>query len=257
MVKYPVKMEVVNLPNKPTKKADTINLKGMRVELIYNDNSREIIDNTKITSSPANGEPIGSNTFIAFSYNYSDNERFEYFLDLTKGSSEVDQSLITTFAGGSWESITKMVEAARIGKFDMQDYWKVGDERPVSMDTEGIFGDTLVILDFNARMSEYSNRSHVIIGNKTASIQCNIPNYPRDTRSFVGTTWRDLDNHDAYTAHYKFKSEMNIYEAFGCNKILTPMNNNKELSKIILINDTAEDSHFLSIYYDYTDKSYF
>lgn len=167
-IKYPVNIEVKNLPNRSYKKADNINLKGLKIDLIYNDNSRSLVDNTKITSYPADGTPLGNNTSLLFTYNDED-VRLDCFYELGgKNSNDIDETKITTFASGTWEQIKVMLAEARLGKFDMKDYWKVGDERESTANKGSLFNnDTLVVLDFSSRLSSYDGVNHVIIGNKT------------------------------------------------------------------------------------------
>lgn len=169
-IKYPVNIEVKNLPNRSYKKADNINLKGLKIDLIYNDNSRSLVDNTKITSYPADGTPLGNNTSLLFTYNDED-VRLDCFYELGgKNSNDIDETKITTFASGTWEQIKVMLAEARLGKFDMKDYWKVGDERESTANKGSLFNnDTLVVLDFSSRLSSYDGVNHVIIGNKTIS----------------------------------------------------------------------------------------
>lgn len=169
-IKYPVNIEVKNLPNRSYKKADNINLKGLKIDLIYNDNSRSLVDNTKITSYPADGTPLGNNTSLLFTYNDED-VRLDCFYELGgKNSNDIDENKITTFASGTWEQIKVMLAEARLGKFDMKDYWKVGDERESTANKGSLFNnDTLVVLDFSSRLSSYDGVNHVIIGNKTIS----------------------------------------------------------------------------------------
>jgi hypothetical protein len=167
-IKYPVNIEVKNLPNRSYKKADNINLKGLKIDLIYNDNSRSLVDNTKITSYPADGTPLGNNTSLLFTYNDED-VRLDCFYELGgKNSNDIDETKITTFASGTWEQIKAMLAEARLGKFDMKDYWKVGDERESTANKGSLFNnDTLVVLDFSSRLNNYDGVNHVIIGNKT------------------------------------------------------------------------------------------
>lgn len=169
-IKYPVNIEVKNLPNRSYKKADNINLKGLKIDLIYNDNSRSLVDNTKITSYPADGTPLGNNTSLLFTYNDED-VRLDCFYELGgKNSNDIDETKITTFASGTWEQIKTMLAEARLGKFDMKDYWKVGDERESTANKGSLFNnDTLVVLDFSSRLNSYDGVNHVIIGNKTIS----------------------------------------------------------------------------------------
>ena len=169
-IKYPVNIEVKNLPNRSYKKADNINLKGLKIDLIYNDNSRSLVDNTKITSYPADGTPLGNNSSLLFTYNDED-VRLDCFYELGgKNSNDIDETKITTFASGTWEQIKVMLAEARLGKFDMKDYWKVGDERESTANKGSLFNnDTLVVLDFSSRLNSYDGVNHVIIGNKTIS----------------------------------------------------------------------------------------
>lgn len=169
-IKYPVNIEVKNLPNRSYKKADNINLKGLKIDLIYNDNSRSLVDNTKITSYPADGTPLGNNTSLLFIYNDED-VRLDCFYELGgKNSNDIDEIKITTFASGTWEQIKVMLAEARLGKFDMKDYWKVGDERESTANKGSLFNnDTLVVLDFSSRLNSYDGVNHVIIGNKSIS----------------------------------------------------------------------------------------
>ena len=169
-IKYPVNIEVKNLPNRSYKKADNINLKGLKIDLIYNDNSRSLVDNAKITSYPADGTPLGNNTSLLFTYNDED-VRLDCFYELGgKNSNDIDETKITAFASGTWEQIKVMLAEARLGKFDMKDYWKVGDERESTANKGSLFNnDTLVVLDFSSRLSSYDGVNHVIIGNKTIS----------------------------------------------------------------------------------------
>ena len=169
-IKYPVNIEVKNLPNRSYKKADNINLKGLKIDLIYNDNSRSLVDNTKITSYPADGTPLGNNSSLLFTYNDED-VRLDCFYELGgKNSNDIDETKITTFASGTWEQIKVMLAEARLGKFDMKDYWKVGDERESTANKGSLFNnDTLVVLDFSSRLNSYNGVNHVIIGNKTIS----------------------------------------------------------------------------------------
>lgn len=169
-IKYPVNIEVKNLPNRSYKKADNINLKGLKIDLIYNDNSRSLVDNTKITSYPADGTPLGNNTSLLFTYNDED-VRLDCFYEFGgKNSNDIDETKITTFASGTWEQIKVMLAEARLGKFDMKDYWKVGDERESTANKGSLFNnDTLVVLDFSSRLTSYDGVNHVIIGNKTIS----------------------------------------------------------------------------------------
>lgn len=167
-IKYPVNIEVKNLPNRSYKKADNINLKGLKIDLIYNDNSRSLVDNAKITSYPADGTPLGNNTSLLFTYNDED-VKLDCFYELGgKNSNDIDETKITTFASGTWEQIKVMLAEARLGKFDMKDYWKVGDERESTANKGSLFNnDTLVVLDFSSRLNSYDGVNHVIIGNKT------------------------------------------------------------------------------------------
>lgn len=169
-IKYPVNIEVKNLPNRSYKKTDNINLKGLKIDLIYNDNSRSLVDNTKITSYPADDTPLGNNTSLLFTYNDED-VRLDCFYELGgKNSNDIDETKITTFASGTWEQIKVMLAEARLGKFDMKDYWKVGDERESTANKGSLFNnDTLVVLDFSSRLTSYDGVNHVIIGNKTIS----------------------------------------------------------------------------------------
>ena len=210
-IKYPVNIEVKNLPNRSYKKADNINLKGLKIDLIYNDNSRSLVDNTKITSYPADGTPLGNNTSLLFTYNDED-VRLDCFYELGgKGSNDIDETKITTFASGTWEQIKQMIEASKLGKFDMQDYWKVGDVR--SKDVNGTtFGDDLVVLDFNKKKSEYNNSNTVIIGNKSVSKTGSCRSIYDETHS--GCYWRYSpylgDNYEYFNNIIKNSSLSNI-----------------------------------------------
>ena len=229
-VKFPVNIEVKNLPNRVYKKEDKINLAGLKIDLIYNDNTRTLVDNTKITSYPANGEKLGDNNSILFTYNNS-GVRLECFYELggKGGNGGVVESLITTFGTGTWDQIEQMLKASKLGKFNMQDYWKIGDERKKNV--IGItFGDDLVILDFNKKISEYNNNYTVIIGNKTVSKFGSCSNI------------HNTDANISAQVYWKFGVYQGVnYEYF--NNIIK----NSELNKIVLKNTDAVPSSTYSI----------
>lgn len=166
-VKYPVRIEVIYLPKSAYKRNDVVDITGIIAEVVYNDDSRERISESQLTTTPAIGSPVEDNKVIVFSYTHN-NIEYKYYYELDNSKLGFDESVVTTFASGTWGQIKQMIEASKLGKFDMQDYWKVGDVR--SKDANGAtFGDDLVVLDFNKKKSEYNNSNTVIIGNKSVS----------------------------------------------------------------------------------------
>lgn len=220
-IKYPVNIEVKNLPNRSYKKADNINLKGLKIDLIYNDNSRSLVDNAKITSYPADGTPLGNNTSLLFTYSDED-VRLDCFYELGgENSNDIDETKITTFASGTWEQIKVMLAEARLGKFDMKDYWKVGDERESTANKGSLFNnDTLVVLDFNSRLTSYDGVNHVIIGNKTISKIYNI-------------NYSNMDSHVS-SSGYWFGFNIQMYLKQYANGIEDAVNADKTLQDTIL-----------------------
>ncbi len=236
-IKYPVNIEVKNLPNRSYKKADNINLKGLKIDLIYNDNSRSLVDNAKITSYPADGTPLGNNTSLLFTYNDED-VRLDCFYELGgKGSNDIDETKITTFASGTWEEIEKMLKAYRSGKLDMEDYWKVGDTR--SAEKSEPFNDELVVLGFNSRLNQYAGKNHVLIGNKTISrSKSNYGIYGSNTlgmKMFGNAT------------HIWFKSSFSPYDDDYYSELDNQLKTSA-VNKLIMTNTTAEDSSIFSTY---------
>ena len=219
-IKYPVNIEVKNLPNRSYKKADNINLKGLKIDLIYNDNSRSLVDNAKITSYPADGTPLGNNTSLLFTYNDED-VRLDCFYEFGgKNSNDIDETKITTFASGTWEQIKVMLAEARLGKFDMKDYWKVGDERESTANKGSLFNnDTLVVLDFSSRLNSYGGVNHVIIGNKTINKLYDI-NYSNLSTSA--------------SRSYTFGFNIQMYNKYHANGIEDAINADKVLQDIVL-----------------------
>lgn len=233
-IKYPVNIEVKNLPNRSYKKADNINLKGLKIDLIYNDNSRSLVDNTKITSYPADGAPLGNNTSLLFTYSDGD-VRLDCFYELGgKGSNDIDETKITTFASGTWEQIKVMLAEARLGKFNMKDYWAIGDEREPTANKGSLFNnDTLVILDFDSRLNSYDGVNHVIIGNKTINKLYDI-NYSNLSTSA--------------SRSYTFGFNIQMYNKYHANGIEDAVNADKVLQDIVLkITNVAPSRCFIAM----------
>ena len=209
-VKYPVRIEVIYLPKSAYKKNDTVDITGIIAEVVYNDDSRERISESQLTTTPAIGSPVEDNKVIVFSYNHN-NIEYKYYYELDGSKLGFDESVVTTFASGTWKQIKQMIEASNLGKFDMQDYWKVGDVR--SKDVNGTtFGDDLVVLDFNKKKSEYNNSNTVIIGNKSVSRKGSCRSIYDETHS--GCYWRYSpylgDNYEYFNNIIKNSSLSNL-----------------------------------------------
>ena len=209
-VKYPVRIEVIYLPKSAYKRNDVVDITGIIAEVVYNDDSRERISESQLTTTPAIGSPVEDNKVIIFSYTHN-NIEYKYYYELDNSKLGFDESIITTFASGTWEQIKQMIEASKLGKFDMQDYWKVGDVR--SKDVNGTtFGDDLVVLDFNKKKSEYNNSNTVIIGNKSVSKTGSCRSIYNNTNS--GCYWRYSpylgDNYEYFNNIIKNSSLSNI-----------------------------------------------
>lgn len=208
-VKYPVRIEVIYLPKSAYKRNDVVDITGIIAEVVYNDDSRERISESQLTTTPAIGSPVEDNKVIVFSYNHNDIE-YKYYYELDNSKLGFDESVVTTFASDTWEQIKQMIEASKLGKFDMQDYWKVGDTRSVSAQGGGIFGAELVILGFNSKMDDYGNINHVIIGNKNISIFGQYCNYNKDD-GYNFEPSCDMYNNETYNT---FIAKINTYELF-------------------------------------------
>lgn len=208
-VKYPVRIEVIYLPKNAYKRNDVVDITGIIAEVVYNDDSRERISESQLTTTPAIGSPVEDNKVIIFSYTHN-NIDYKYYYELDNSKLGFDESVVTTFASGTWEQIKQMIEASKLGKFDMQDYWKVGDTRSVSAQGGGIFGDELVILGFNSKMDDYGNIKHVIIGNKNISIFGQYCNYNKDN-GYNFEPSCDMYNNETYNT---FIAKINTYELF-------------------------------------------
>jgi len=218
-IKYPVRIEVIYLPKSAYKRNDVVDITGIIAEVVYNDDSRERISESQLTTTPAIGSPVEDNKVIVFSYTHNDIE-YKYYYELDSSKLGFDESVITTFASGTWEQIKQMIEASKLGKFDMQDYWKVGDVRSASAQGGGIFGDELIILGFNSKMDDYGNIKHVVIGNKNISIFGQYCNYNKDD-GYNFEPSCDMYNNETYNT---FIAKINTYELF----------------KIIILNNTSD-----------------
>ena len=138
-VKYPTALEVAYLPKTSYREGDTVDTTGLKMMLVYNDNSKELID-SGITSTPAHGAPIGNAKFIEFSGNIN-GYILKTIKNITVASSSGDLGLdatreyvrkkLCTWAGGSWSEIYEMVKLSKDNVINLKDYWKVGDEKVV------------------------------------------------------------------------------------------------------------------------------
>ena len=139
-IKYPTALEVAYLPKTSYREGDTVDTTGLKMMLMYNDNSKEMID-SGITSTPAHGAPIGNNKFIEFSGNINgyvlktiknitvtSSASGDLGLDATR---EYVRKKLCTWAGGSWSEIYEMIKLSKDNIINLKDYWKVGDEKVV------------------------------------------------------------------------------------------------------------------------------
>ena len=139
-VKYPTALEVAYLPKTSYREGDTVDTTGLKMMLMYNDNSKEMID-SGITSTPAHGAPIGNAKFIEFSANINgyilktiknitvtSSASGDLGLDATR---EYVRKKLCTWAGGSWSEIYEMIKLSKDNIINLKDYWKVGDEKVV------------------------------------------------------------------------------------------------------------------------------
>lgn len=238
-VKYPVRIEVIYLPKSAYKRNDVVDITGIIAEVVYNDDSRERINESQLTTTPAIGSPVEDNKVIIFSYTHN-NIEYKYYYDLNKTSGNTNSVSgvdIVTFASGTWEEIEKMLKAYRSGKLDMEDYWKVGDVR--SADKSEPFNDELVVLGFNSRLDQYAGKNHVLIGNKTISrSKSNYGIYGSNTlgmKMFGNAT------------HIWFKSSFSPYDDDYYSELDNQLKTSA-VNKLIMTNTTAEDSSIFSTY---------
>lgn len=238
-VKYPVRIEVIYLPKSAYKKNDAVDITGIIAEVVYNDDSRERISESQLTTTPAIGSPVEDNKVIIFSYTHNDIE-YKYYYDLNKSSGNTNSVSgvdIVTFASGTWEEIEKMLKAYRSGKLDMEDYWKVGDVR--AADKSAPFNDELVVLGFNSRLDQYAGKNHVLIGNKTISRS-------KSNYGIYGSNSLGMKMFGNAT-HIWFKSSFSPYDDDYYSELDNQLKTSA-VNKLIMTNTTAEDSSIFSTY---------
>ena len=166
-IKYPVGIEIFSIDKKNYSSTDTVDLSGLKMMLLYNDGSKELItDVDNITSTPANGSIIGEYKHIEFSYTKND-EVFKTIFNIRDVLKSLDlnatreyiRNKLCTWAGGSWDEIYGMVKLSRDNIINLKDYWKVGDEKIV---WSYLVKNEDTVLDRNNALSKnlkYSNAS--------------------------------------------------------------------------------------------------
>lgn len=133
----------VSAPTKNTyKDGETLNLSGATVTAHFNSGATANVT-SQATFNPANGTKLTGSGTVAVAASYTEG-------GVTKTgttSVTVKPALeIVTWANGTDAQIAAMLEAHYAGTIDIGDYWKVGDEREVSLSAmaKGAVGETHV-----------------------------------------------------------------------------------------------------------------
>lgn len=108
---------------------ENFNTTGLQVTAHYSNNTQAIVTNW--SSSIADGTTLDAGHYIV-TITYTDNNGIQATADY---DIDVYNLNLVTWADGSDEDIVAMIAAADAGRINLSDYWNIGDERKITMDS--------------------------------------------------------------------------------------------------------------------------